>query len=130
MVDSSSLAKYILREEGWEDVRKHLAGEAYSLTLALAEVSNAIWKHHAVHGRVSGSEASVMLEALKKMRDVVHFEPTEDYLSDAFEIAVKERIPVYDALYLAQAKRLGSLLTSDRRQGEVGAKLGIEVKHV
>lgn len=64
VIDASSLAKYILREENWELVRKHLAGEPCCLDLALAEVSNTIWKHQ-VYGSISGGEASLMIDALK-----------------------------------------------------------------
>ncbi|MDN5319817.1 MAG: hypothetical protein PWP49_237 [Thermococcaceae archaeon] len=131
VIDASSLAKYILREENWERVRESLLNEPYSLTLALAEVSNAIWKHHVLYKVISNREAEIMIEALKKLKeDVVIFEPFEEYLKDAMEIAVSEKIPVYDALYLAQAKKYGSLLTSDEKQWEIAKKLEIKAEYV
>lgn len=131
VIDASSLAKYILREENWERVRESLLDEPYSLTLALAEVSNAVWKHHVLYKIISKEEAEIMIEALKKLKeDVVIFEPFEDYLKDAMEIAVSEKIPVYDALYLAQAKKYGSLLTSDEKQWEIAKKLEIKAEYV
>jgi len=36
-------------------------------------------------------------------------------------------LTVYDALYVAQAEKLGELLTSDREQGRVAEKLGATV---
>ena len=98
-IDASSLAKYILRENGWEKARVYLLDEPYSLTLALAEVSNAIWKHCVLYNKIS--QVKTMFNALKKLRDVVVFEPAEKYLDDAMDISMKEEVTVYDALYLA-----------------------------
>ncbi len=131
VIDASSLAKYILREENWKRVREYLLDDPYSLTLALAEVSNAIWKHHVLYKAISNKEAGIMLEALKKLKeDVVIFEPFEDYLEDAVNIAFDWGIPIYDALYLAQAKRYGSILTSDEKPWKIAKKLGIKAEYV
>ncbi|USS41037.1 type II toxin-antitoxin system VapC family toxin [Thermococcus aggregans] len=130
-IDASSLAKYILREKNWKEVRGYLLNDPHSLTLALAEVSNAIWKHHVLYGVVSDKEAEIMFKALKRLKeDVVIFEPFESYLEDAMRISIKERIPIYDALYLSQAKKYDSLLTSDERQWEIAKKLGIKAEYV
>ncbi len=131
VVDASSLAKYILREEGWREVRRHLTEEPLSLDLALAEVSNAIWKHHVLFRRASREEAEVMFGALRRLgEDVLTLEPLGRYLGRAAEVAVEEAIPVYDALYLAQAERIGVLVTSDSVQAEAARRLGIEVAYV
>ena len=131
VIDASSLAKYILREENWKEVRNYLTEGTYSIELALAEVSNAIWKHHILYKKISRDEAWIMFDALKKIKeDVVIFEPFEDYLKNAMEIAIDENIPVYDALYLAQTKKYGSLLTSDEKQWEIAKKLGIKAKYI
>ena len=126
-IDASSLAKYILREENWEEVRKYLLKESCSLNLALAEVSNAIWKHNMLYGKVSKKQANKMFKALEKLRDVVILEPFEKYLGNAVKIAVDKKITVYDALYIAQAKVIGKLLTSDDRQRKIAKELGIDV---
>ena len=126
-IDASSLAKYILREENWEEVRKYLLKESCSLNLALAEVSNAIWKHSMLYGKVSKKQANKMFKALEKLRDVVILEPFEKYLGNAVKIAVDKKITVYDALYIAQAKVIGKLLTSDDRQRKIAKELGIDV---
>ena len=130
VVDASSLAKYILREENWGEVRDHLLN-AYSNTLALAEVSNSIWKHQVLHEAVSRKEAEMMFSALKKLReDVILFEPFGEYLEDAFEISMNMKITFYDAVYLAQAKKHGELLTSDEKQRRAAEKIGVKVKYV
>ena len=55
-------------------------------------------------------------------------EPETDYLEAALQLALDHGVTLYDSLYLAQARRLGELLTSDERQAEVAAKLDIEVR--
>ncbi len=130
VIDASSLAKYILREDNWKKVREYLLDEPYSLTLALAEVSNAIWKHHVLYKEISDGDAKIMFDALKKLRDVVVFEPFEKYLEEAMKISIEEKITIYDALYLAQAKKLNSLLTSDEKQWKVARKMGINAEFI
>ncbi len=126
-IDASSLAKYILKEENWRDFRDHLMNEVFSLNLALAEVSNAIWKHNVLYGEVSKKQADKMFKALEKLRDVVIFEPFEKYLGNAVKIAMDKKITVYDALYITQAKVIGKLITSEDKQKRVAKELGIDV---
>ena len=126
-IDASSLAKYILREKNWRDVRNYLLKESCSLNLALAEVSNAIWKHSVLYGRISKEQANKMFKALEKLREVVIFEPFEKYLGNAVKIAIDKNITVYDALYIAQAKEIGKLLTSDEKQRRIAEEIGIDV---
>lgn len=130
VIDASSIAKYILREENWEKVREYLLNEPYSLTLALAEVSNAIWKHHVLYKEITDENAKTMFNALKKLKDVVIFEPFEKYLEDAMELSIIEKITIYDALYLAQAKKLGNFLTSDEKQWKIAKKMEINVEFI
>ena len=127
VIDASSLAKYILREKNWEEVRAYLLNEVYSLTLALSEVSNAIWKHHVIYNEISCEDAKTMLRALKRLKDVIIFEQFENYLEEALDISIRGRITVYDSLYIAQAKRAGCLLTSDDKQRNVAKEVGIDV---
>ena len=130
VIDASSLAKYILREEDWREVRDYLLN-AYSNTLALAEVSNSIWKHQILHEAASNKEVRLMFSALKKLKEeVVIFEPFEKYLEDAFEISMNMKITFYDAVYMAQAKKHDGLLTSDEKQRRAAEKMGIKVKYV
>ena len=62
----------------------YLLNEPYYLTLTLAEISNAIWKHCMLYKKVSHKKA-------KTMFDVVIFEP--------FEIFNRRGITTYDAIY-------------------------------
>jgi predicted nucleic acid-binding protein len=128
VIDASAIAKYVLREAQWEQVRDYLAAEPCSLDLALAEVSNAIWKHQVIYRRISSREASLLYEALQKLKaDVMILESLEGYLTEALDIGVTEKLTIYDALYLAQAKKYGHFVTSDELQRKVAVKLGLDV---
>ena len=40
------------------------------------------------------------------------------------------KMPFYDAIYLAQAKKHGELLTSDEKQRRAAEKIGVKVKYI
>lgn len=131
VIDASSLAKYILREENWKDVRKYLENEdVFSLNLALAEISNAVWKHYALHKKISRKEAKTIFEAIKILKDVVFFEPMEKYLGKAMKISIERKIPIYDSLYISQAINYGKIITSDKLQAKIANKMDIKVEYV
>jgi predicted nucleic acid-binding protein len=55
-------------------------------------------------------------------------ETQERYLLNAFEVAVKGNVTVYDALFIAMAKGKGlELVTCDEKQAEIAEKLGLKV---
>lgn len=128
VIDASAIAKYVLKEEHWEQVRDYLTAEPRSLDLALAEVSNAIWKHQVIYRKISSSEATVLFKVLQKLgADVLILESFAGYLRGATEIAVKEKLTIYDALYIVQAQRYGHFVTSDDFQRNIAVKLGLNV---
>ncbi len=52
----------------------------------------------------------------------------DELIIDAFELAVKHQITIYDALFIVLAKRLKlSLVTSDTRQAKIAKGEDIEV---
>lgn len=117
VIDASALVKFLLREEGWEEVAEHLRAGAVSVDLLAKEAANAVWM--AVRRKLATREsASLMLEALKVLLGkAVKLESELAYLDAATEIAFAREVTVYDALYIAMAKAKGlSLLTADRRQ--------------
>lgn len=128
VIDASAIAKYVLREEHWEQVRDQLTLEPCSLDLALAEVANAIWKHQVIYRKISGREAALLYEALQKLgADVLVLESFQGYLCAATELAVNEKLTIYDALYLVQAQKYGYIVTSDDPQRTIAVKLGVDV---
>ena len=134
VVDSSSLAKFILREEGWEKIEAILAEDrAVTLELALTEVLNAIWRHAVLLGSFPLDVAREKIEVLVELVESGVLEVVEQrgHLRDAFEIAATQKVTVYDALFIAlAASTRATLVASDARQAEVAESLGVNVKLV
>ena len=61
----------------------------------------------------------------------MRFIPQSDLVPAALGIAIREAITVYDALFIELARRRNIVLvTSDRRQAEVCAKMKVSVEFV
>jgi len=133
VVDASVLTKYVLREENWIEVRKRLEEEAVSVDHVVKEVANAIWKK-AVVMKLEPLEIALRRYQVLRMlvaEGIVRIESGLQYLDEAFRIALENNVTVYDALYIAQAMRLGAtLVTSDLKQSRVVEKLGIKVCYI
>jgi len=129
VIDASTLAKYVLKEEGWLKVEEYLAKGVCSIDHIVKEVANAIWKHTVIHRRVSEGTAEKLYTVLRKLvgENIVKIEEQTKYINKAFEIALQYKITIYDALYLAQAQHYGELLTSDEKQAKTAEELGIKV---
>jgi len=130
VIDASALAKYVLHEEGWEAISTYIRRRPlYSVDHIIKEVGNAIWKHCYLRRIVGRDEAMRLYRALLRLVDtgVIILEPEASYAEEALKIALQQGLTLYDSLYLAQARRLGELLTSDERQAEAAAKLNVKV---
>jgi predicted nucleic acid-binding protein len=96
-----------------------------TLDLAVKELANALRK------KVSGNEMSFEIAA-RIIRDVVEgkpfpVEPQEPYLVEAFEMALRNDVTVYDALFVAMAKRKGlELVTCDEKQAKAARREGVK----
>jgi len=127
VIDASALAKVVLKEEGWESVP--LTTKTATLDYALVEALNAIWKA-VIQKRLDEGDAKERSEALKYFGKGLLLFKAKNYLGRGLEIALSEKITVYDALYIALAEELGAeLCTSDTRQFEA-AKKYVEAKLV
>jgi predicted nucleic acid-binding protein len=114
VVDASSIAKVVLQEEGWE--RVPLSVDAATLDYSFVEVANAVWRA-VLHGRVSAEGAGGKVGALKLMANALVVFRAVDYLERGLEIALAERITVYDAFYIALAgDKGGALYTCGKEQ--------------
>jgi predicted nucleic acid-binding protein len=117
------LVKIITKEPGWEKLEELLTG-GETLDLALVEVSNAIWKKTVLLGMMKYEDSIIALKAVKELLPqllVVH--ESVDFLQRAMEISLKEKIPIYDSLYIALAENKGEkLITGDKKQHDVAIK--------
>ena len=120
VIDASALAKVVLQEEGWESVP--LTSKTATLDYALIETLNAIWKA-VVQKRLDKEDAKERTEALKYFGKSLLLFEARNYLKRGLEIALGEKITVYDALYIALAEELrAEFYTSDVRQFEASKK--------
>ena len=126
VIDSSALVKYFSREPGWERVEQVMLEGVLTLDLSAKEIANALWK------KVTRNEMSYEV-AMEIVRDIVEnkalrMESQESYLMDAFKIAVEAKVTVYDALFVALAKKKGlELVTCDAMQAEVAKRMNVKV---
>lgn len=86
--------------------------------MLVIETTNVIWKYMKKYKQ--------MVKLVKE--EVIILEPGEKYLQEALEIAMDYDISIYDSLFLAQARNL--LVTSDKRQGDVARKIGVEIVYI
>lgn len=127
VIDSSSLAKYVNKEENWEQVEKSLLAEGSStLEFAMHEVGNSVWK------RVLRKELSQQ-NALTAYKEFVRavFEDglltlvslESDLLSDSLELAIQGKVATYDSAFIELAHRNKcELITSDGSQRDTSKK--------
>jgi len=116
-IDASALTKFLLKEEGWDVVIRYLRCGTISPDLVVKEAANAIWRRH-VRGEITPETVKAMLKALKEIiGKAVKIEGEDEYLEEGLKIAFRQKITIYDSLYIALAKRKRlKLLTVDRFQ--------------
>jgi predicted nucleic acid-binding protein len=126
VIDASALAKFILKEEGWERVADFLKAGTISVDHVMKETVNAIWKR-LIQGEISFEDAKSMFEAMKEiLSKAVVIENEMNYIDEAFEISIKRNITIYDSLYIALAKKKKlELLTSDEIQAQTASLEGV-----
>ncbi len=128
VIDSSAAISYVLKEEGWENIEKAILEYdfLFSVKLLIKESLNAIWKRkNIIKDLENGKEAIRRLFLLCR---IINFYKQDRLYKKSYKISSKYNITVYDSLFLALALKIkGDLLTRDKKQAEVGKKLGIKV---
>jgi len=126
VIDSTAIVKYFSREPGWEKVKQVLLEGVVTLDLSVKELANALWKK-VVRNEMSYEVAQEIIRDMVEGK-ALRMESQENYLVDAFKIAVEANITVYDALFIALAKKKElELVTCDAAQAEAARKLGAKV---
>jgi predicted nucleic acid-binding protein len=88
----------------------------HTVDIALAESLNAIWKHTNVHADLGPNDAKAAVQDLIRIHDKLEVLATGELAEDTTTIAQSQDVTIYDALYVAAARKLnGTLLTSDRK---------------
>jgi predicted nucleic acid-binding protein len=93
--------------------------------LMIVETANTLWKY-AVHGTISQNDVILAIERVAQLGEFVS---DEILLHAAIPIAIANRHPVYDCLYLALAQqRSEPLATGDKKLAALARQLAIEVE--
>lgn len=99
-----------------------------SPSLYLYETANALWKYHGLLGLELG-ELRLKLEQATGLLDETI--PAEELFPEALRLACETSSPVYDAAYLAAArKRNAAVISLDQRLLTAARKLGIQATGV
>mgnify|MGYP000595480915 FL=1 len=116
VIDASALASFILLEPGWERIAPYIK-HCMSVDHVVKEVTNTIWKAY-ITERISRKDAEEKHRALMRLVGVnIKLYSEEQVISDAFKLSMKLKLPIYDTLYIALAKKLKlPLLTLDLKQ--------------
>jgi len=125
VVDASVLVKVVLKEPGWDEIE--LDSNMATLDYALVEGMNAIWK--AIRrGRIAEETGKTLIAVLKLIGSGMLTFGAQNFFERGLEIALKENVTIYDALYIALAEALkAELLTADEKQ-YYAAKNYVEAK--
>ncbi|WP_297552551.1 type II toxin-antitoxin system VapC family toxin [Thermococcus sp.] len=125
VVDASVLVKVVLKEPGWDEIE--LDSNTATLDYALVESMNAIWK--AIRrSRIAEETGKTLIAVLKLIGSGMLTFEAQNFFGRGLEIALKENITIYDALYIALAEALkAELLTADEKQ-YYAAKNYVEAK--
>lgn len=129
VIDASSLAKYVNREPNWRVIENYLIEGCITLSLAVKEVINSVWKR--LHrGELDRDKAYRVVEGFIENL-MVRLVDQDDLYIDAFKISVEHGVTIYDSLYIAlAAKHSIELLTSDEKQSEVAGLIGVRVIYI
>ena len=128
VIDSTILASFLRKESGWERIAS-LIMNSLSVDLIVKEVLNVLWKDYSLRRIIDRETVAELYKIMKSLVNVnIILEPEDKYVDDAFKIALNTKITVYDALYIAQAKRNNlELLTLDNKQKEAAESVGVKV---
>ncbi len=134
VLDASFLVKLVIREplsnKALATFRK-LVREDMNIRvpeIALSEVLNAIWKHNVLLKDISYEETMKAIKRLRRLWRLIQVYNLEEFLDKIMEIAVRERITVYDSFYIVLALvHEDSLYTFDKKMAEKASGLGVKV---
>ena len=129
VIDTSAFMKFFLHENGWENVVPHLttASNPETVDLLVTESANVLWKS-ARTGLIEKEQAGTLYSSMELLftQGPLMLKPAQLFMAEALSIALSLDTPVYDALFIAQARSdHATLVTADRHQARCAEKCGV-----
>ena len=117
-------SKIFSKEEGWEKVDQIIEEGVINPDLSVKEVANALWKK-ILMGEMNEDFAIKILYDLLK-REAIIIVNQDEYLIEAFKTANRNKITIYEFLFISLAKSINlELVTSDIKQYEIAKNEGV-----
>jgi predicted nucleic acid-binding protein len=118
LLDSSAIASIFLKDKFEQSVS--LAIQSYddflTLDIAFAEVGSAAWKSVLIFKEQIEPVRAALKQASQFIRDNCEVMPSSEFLEESFDLGTKNKIQIYDSLFLAAARRFKvRLLTTNER---------------
>ena len=115
IADSSLIAAIFFKEESSERAEK--AAENYKLitvNLAFSEVANVAWKRVVFFNESKKIASKALRRGMDFISGACEVISSQELIEDAFEIAIADKITIYDSLFIAASEREKvPLLTTD-----------------
>lgn len=129
VIDTSAFMKFFLHEHGWEDVLPYLttASSPETVDLLVTESANVLWKS-ARSGLIEKEQVPELFSSMELLytKGPLTLKPAPRFMAEALSIALSLDTPVYDALFIAQARSdHATLVTADRHQALGAKKCGV-----
>lgn len=117
ILDSSIIAAIFFREKAsTKAVQKIQEKDLTTVDLAMAEVANVAWKRVTIFHENEEIITGALKKSIEFINTVCKVIPTEELIERSFQIALKEKITLYDSLFLAASeKEKTPLLTLDKK---------------
>jgi predicted nucleic acid-binding protein len=121
VLDSSVIVALFFKEDLSDKVEEVVENytEFYTVSQAFSEVANAAWKEVRIYGEDENLSKLALKKAVEFMTNVCCVVDSKALLDQAFEIALKYDLTVYDALFVVLAMNLNEkLVTTDKQLWE------------
>jgi len=121
--------KFFLHEHDWEEVLPYLttASSPETVDLLVTESANVLWKS-ARSGLIEKEQVPELFSSMELLytKGPLTLKPAPQFMAEALSIALSLDTPVYDALFIAQARAdHATLVTADRHQALCAKKCGV-----
>ena len=117
VLDSSVIATIFFKDEDSLAAEKAVENHSpITVDTAMAEVANVAWKKALFFDEPKSAVFRAMQLSGDFILNVCQVIPAQELLEDAFEIALENRITIYDSLFVAASERTKApLLTCDKK---------------